>query len=79
MSDQICCEQNAISRKKGNSFPLVRFILKLLRAPLARKRVRLYRSDLTPELRKDIGFEEPPRGISSLDQKWQEELDRRLR
>lgn len=79
MSDQICCEQNATSRKRGVVFSLVRFISGLLSAPLARKRVRLYRSDLTPELRKDIGFDEPPRGMCSLERKWQEELDRQSR
>lgn len=79
MSDHVCCEQNTASRKSGVVFSPVRFISSLLSASSAPKRVRLHRSDLTPELRKDIGFEEAPRGISSLDQKWQEELDRQSR
>lgn len=77
MSDSACCRCRELNATATGRFSLREFVRLAFRKRNSGRRRRLAVGDLPPELLRDIGFDEEPRGLHSLEEKWRLELELR--
>jgi hypothetical protein len=75
MSNPTLCDRREITQGNRGLLSLVHLITDLGKNFSFKRRKYLTAADLTPELMRDIGLEEAPPRLKSLEENWRRELE----